>query len=144
MQLLGGEVAVCYFILAWRVLAAFLVQPIVRSRFGMALQGIKSNEARAASIGLNACRYKLAAFVISGCICAVSGAAGQSVAVREPLLHALEPVRRTPAVHPKLLLSGSAFPLFWRGTCQSERCCGQGEGLHADRGLIQALDAHQN
>src|SRR6266516_501576 len=47
------------------------------------------------------------------------------------------------AVQPKLLLSGSSLLLFWWrwwgwwGTCQSERCCGQGEGLHADRGLIQ-------
>jgi branched-chain amino acid transport system permease protein len=70
---LNGEVPLYYFILGWLALATFSVQRIVRSRFGMALQGIKSNEARAASIGLNAYRYKLVAFVISGAICAVAG-----------------------------------------------------------------------
>jgi branched-chain amino acid transport system permease protein len=73
LPLLDGEVPLYYFILGWLVLAAVLLQRIVRSRFGMALQGIRSNEARAASIGLNTFRYKLAAFVISGVICAVAG-----------------------------------------------------------------------
>jgi ABC-type uncharacterized transport system permease subunit len=41
---------------------------------GLALRGIRGNEARSATIGLHAYRYKLAAFVLSGALCSVAGA----------------------------------------------------------------------
>jgi branched-chain amino acid transport system permease protein len=55
-------------------LTLFFVHRLVRSRFGMALRGARSNERRMRSLGLSTYRYKLAAFVISGVICAIAGA----------------------------------------------------------------------
>jgi branched-chain amino acid transport system permease protein len=71
---LSSEVSLYYFILAWLAFAALVRTRLVESRFGMALRGIKGNEARMTSIGLHAYRYKLVAFVISGTLCAVAGA----------------------------------------------------------------------
>ena len=73
MHLLSNDVVLYYFILAWLAVATLLIHRIIHSRFGVALRGIKSNEARMASIGLHPYRYKLAAFVISGTLCAVAG-----------------------------------------------------------------------
>lgn len=69
----SSDVALYYFILAWLAFATLLIHRIIHSRFGIALRGIKSNEARMASIGLHPYRYKLAAFVVSGTLCAVAG-----------------------------------------------------------------------
>lgn len=66
--------ALYFFVLAWLVLTAWIVRRVVQSRFGIALRGIKSNEARAASIGVHAYRYRLAAFVLAGALSSVSGA----------------------------------------------------------------------
>jgi branched-chain amino acid transport system permease protein len=71
---LGDDAALYWFILGWLALATLVVHRTVHSRFGLALRGIRSNETRTASIGLHAYRYKLAAFVLSGTICAVAGA----------------------------------------------------------------------
>jgi branched-chain amino acid transport system permease protein len=58
------------------VLAALLVlaSRIVASRFGMVLQGARSNERRMAAIGFPAFRYRLAGFVIAGAMCGIAGA----------------------------------------------------------------------
>jgi branched-chain amino acid transport system permease protein len=66
--------ALYFFVLAWLVLTAWIVRRVVQSRFGIALRGIKSNEARAVSIGVHAYRYRLAAFVLAGALSSVSGA----------------------------------------------------------------------
>lgn len=47
---------------------------LVRSRFGHVLVAIRENESRTAMLGYDVGRYKLAAFVISGTLAAVSGA----------------------------------------------------------------------
>jgi branched-chain amino acid transport system permease protein len=67
--------ATLYYVI-WAVLALtlILVGRFVRSRFGMALRGTRSNERRMRSLGLPTYRYQLAAFVISGVICALAGA----------------------------------------------------------------------
>jgi branched-chain amino acid transport system permease protein len=52
-------------LLAWR---------LTNSRFGMVLQGVRSNEARMRAIGFPTFRYKLAAFVIAGTMCGLAGA----------------------------------------------------------------------
>ncbi len=70
---LAGDVTFYYVVLACLALGVLCVSRIVASRFGAALAGIKSNEARMASIGLHPYRYKLVAFVVSGTICAVAG-----------------------------------------------------------------------
>ncbi len=51
-----------------------LVWRLTNSRFGMVLQGVRSNEPRMGAIGFPTFRYKLAAFVIAGTMCGLSGA----------------------------------------------------------------------
>jgi branched-chain amino acid transport system permease protein len=63
-----------YFTLAWLVLFLFVGGRIVQSRFGVLLQGIKSNERRIVALGFPTFRYKLTAFVIAGAVCGVAGA----------------------------------------------------------------------
>jgi branched-chain amino acid transport system permease protein len=47
---------------------------LVNSRFGMVLQGARSNERRMRAIGFPTFRYRLTAFVIAGAICGLAGA----------------------------------------------------------------------
>ena len=51
-----------------------LIWRIVNSRFGMVVQGLRSNEQRMQAIGYHANRYRLVCFVISGTICGLAGA----------------------------------------------------------------------
>lgn len=51
----------------------FLVYRISNSRFGLTLQGARSNEERMRAIGVDCYRYRLTAFVISGVICGYAG-----------------------------------------------------------------------
>lgn len=51
----------------------YLCYRIVNSRFGMAVQGAKSNDRRMRAIGFPTFRYRLACFVIAGAICGLSG-----------------------------------------------------------------------
>ena len=52
----------------------YLIWRIVNSRFGMVVQGVRSNEQRMQAIGFPANRYRLVCFVISGTICGLAGA----------------------------------------------------------------------
>jgi branched-chain amino acid transport system permease protein len=52
----------------------YLIWRIVNSRFGMVVQGVRSNEQRMQAIGFPAYRYRLVCFVISGTICGLAGA----------------------------------------------------------------------
>jgi branched-chain amino acid transport system permease protein len=52
----------------------YLIWRIVNSRFGMVVQGLRSNEARMQAIGFPATRYRLVCFVISGTLCGLAGA----------------------------------------------------------------------
>jgi branched-chain amino acid transport system permease protein len=47
---------------------------IVNSRFGMVVQGLRSNEQRMQAIGFPATRYRLVCFVIAGTMCGLAGA----------------------------------------------------------------------
>jgi branched-chain amino acid transport system permease protein len=71
---LGDPTAFYYLVLALLALAIYLVHRIVHSRFGMALQAARSNEARTRAIGFSPYPYRLAAFCISGAICGLAGA----------------------------------------------------------------------
>jgi branched-chain amino acid transport system permease protein len=70
---LGNRVTFYYVV--WSVLVAtiLLIHRIVRSRFGMALGAIRSNEPRIQALGLATFRYRLTAFVMSGVICGIAG-----------------------------------------------------------------------
>jgi branched-chain amino acid transport system permease protein len=71
---LADPTALYYFVFAFLVLFLFLGSRAVRSRFGVLLQGIRSNERRMSALGFPVFRYKLAAFVVAGSVCGVAGA----------------------------------------------------------------------
>ena len=60
--------------LALLFLVIWLTSRIVESHFGMALQAVRQNSGRAASVGVEVFRTRLTAFVISGAIAALAGA----------------------------------------------------------------------
>ena len=68
------DVAFYYVCLAALVAFLLICRRIVRSRFGLVLQGIRQNERRMAAIGIAPYRYKLAAFVIAGAGAGLAGA----------------------------------------------------------------------
>jgi len=63
-----------YFVFGFLVLFLFVGGRIVRSRFGVLLLGIRSNERRMIALGFPVFRYKLTAFVIAGAVCGIAGA----------------------------------------------------------------------
>jgi branched-chain amino acid transport system permease protein len=63
-----------YICLALLFASIYLVWRIVNSRFGLVIQGARSNEARMRAIGFPTYRYKLACFVIAGTLCGLAGA----------------------------------------------------------------------
>ncbi|MES2481316.1 MAG: branched-chain amino acid ABC transporter ATP-binding protein/permease [Pseudomonadota bacterium] len=56
------------------VLCAWGLWTFVHSSFGRAMQAVRDNEARAASLGFSPWRYKYGAFVLSGAVVGLSGA----------------------------------------------------------------------
>jgi branched-chain amino acid transport system permease protein len=63
-----------YVCLALLFACIYLVWRIVNSRFGLVIQGTRSNERRMQAIGFPVVRYKLACFVIAGVMCGLAGA----------------------------------------------------------------------
>jgi branched-chain amino acid transport system permease protein len=63
-----------YLCFAILIASIFLVSRIVNSRFGLVIQGARSNERRMSAIGFPVFRYKLVCFVIAGALCGLSGA----------------------------------------------------------------------
>ena len=62
-----------YLCLALLIATVYLVWRIVNSRFGLVIQGARSNDRRMNAIGFPTFRYRLACFVIAGAICGLSG-----------------------------------------------------------------------
>jgi branched-chain amino acid transport system permease protein len=62
-----------YLCFALLLATVYLVWRLVNSRFGMVIQGARSNERRMRAIGFPTFRYKLTCFVISGMICGLAG-----------------------------------------------------------------------
>src|SRR5438874_2960968 len=71
---LSNRVQFYYLCLACLLGGLYLIWRIVNSRFGMVVQGLRSNEARMQAIGFPATRYRLVCFVISGTMCGLAGA----------------------------------------------------------------------
>jgi len=71
---LGDRVTFYYVCLAILFAAVFLVWRLVNSRFGLVIQGTRSNEARMRAVGFPTYRYKLVCFVIAGTLGGLSGA----------------------------------------------------------------------
>ncbi len=52
----------------------YLVSRLVNSRFGLVIQGSRSNERRMRALGFATFRYRLVCFVIAGALCGLAGA----------------------------------------------------------------------
>ena len=70
---MSADNAFYWVVLAWLVASFVLLQRLLASRFGLALNAIRQNERRAQAIGYPALRYKLAAFVIAAVIAGLAG-----------------------------------------------------------------------
>ncbi len=70
---LSNKTVFYYLCLALLVATIWLVRRIVDSRFGLVIQGVRSNERRMRAIGFATFGYKLACFVISGVLCGLAG-----------------------------------------------------------------------
>ena len=64
---------VYYVVLATLVLVFVLLQALLRSPFGRALQGIRANEQRMRALGFPVTSYKLAAFTLAGALAGLAG-----------------------------------------------------------------------
>jgi len=71
---LSSRVQFYYLCLACLFGGIYLIWRIVNSRFGMVVQGLRSNEARMQAIGFPASRYRLVCFIIAGTMCGLAGA----------------------------------------------------------------------
>jgi branched-chain amino acid transport system permease protein len=71
---LNSKVQFYYLCLALLLGSIYLVWRLVNSRFGMVIQGSRSNDTRMRAIGFPTFRYKLVCFVIAGTMCGLAGA----------------------------------------------------------------------
>jgi len=70
---LSDKVQFYYVCLALLFASLYLVWRLVNSRFGMVIQGARSNDTRMRAIGFPTYRYKLVCFVIAGTLCGLAG-----------------------------------------------------------------------
>jgi branched-chain amino acid transport system permease protein len=70
---LGNAIHVYYFVFALLLLVFALMRVLLRSPFGRALQGIRSNEHRMRSLGYPVYWYKLASFTLAGALAGLAG-----------------------------------------------------------------------
>jgi len=71
---LSNKMQFYYVCLALLFAAIYLVHRLVNSRFGMVVQGSRSNDTRMRAIGFPTYRYRLVCFVIAGTLCGLAGA----------------------------------------------------------------------
>ena len=71
---LSDKVQFYYLCFVLLLAAIYLIYRIVNSRFGMVVQGARSNEKRMQAIGFPTYRYQLTCFVIAGTLCGIDGA----------------------------------------------------------------------
>lgn len=70
---LSNKTVFYYLCLVLLLASIYLVWRIVNSRFGMVIQGSRSNDRRMRAIGFPTFRYRLACFVIAGMMCGLAG-----------------------------------------------------------------------
>ncbi len=70
---LGSATHVYYFVFAMLVVTFIFLRVVLRSPFGRALMGIRSNEQRMRSLGFPVYRYKLASFTLAGTLAGLAG-----------------------------------------------------------------------
>ena len=71
---LSNRTVFYYLCLLILVGTIYLVWRLINSRFGMVVQGARSNDRRMRAIGFPTYRYRLTCFVIAGAICGLAGA----------------------------------------------------------------------
>jgi len=71
---LSNKTQFYYVCLALLFAAIYLVWRLTNSRFGMVVQGSRSNDLRMRAIGFPTFRYRLVCFVIAGTLCGLAGA----------------------------------------------------------------------
>jgi branched-chain amino acid transport system permease protein len=71
---LSNRTVFYYLCFGLLLVGIYLVWRLVNSRFGMVIQGARSNEQRMRAIGFPTFRYRLVCFVISGAMCGLAGA----------------------------------------------------------------------
>ena len=71
---LSGNLAMYYFVLVIFLAAFLLIYRVIHSPFGQVLKAIRENEPRAISLGYDAARYKLLAFILSAILAGLAGA----------------------------------------------------------------------
>ena len=71
---LNNNTVFYYLCFAALVGSVYLVSRLVNSRFGLVVQGTRSNERRMRAIGFPIFRYRLVCFVIAGALCGLAGA----------------------------------------------------------------------
>ena len=71
---LSNKTLFYYICVAFLLGTIYLVYRLVNSRFGLVIQGARSNDRRMRAIGFPTFRYKLVCFVIAGTICGIAGA----------------------------------------------------------------------
>ncbi|MGC1817706.1 MAG: branched-chain amino acid ABC transporter permease [Casimicrobiaceae bacterium] len=71
---LSNSLAMYYTVLVVFIAAFLLIYRIIHSPFGQVLKAIRENEPRAISLGYDADRYKLLAFVLSATLAGLAGA----------------------------------------------------------------------
>jgi branched-chain amino acid transport system permease protein len=78
-----------YLCLAMLLATVYVVWRMVNARFGLVIQGARSNERRMRAIGFPTFRYKLVCFVIAGVLCGLSGVllANQTNFISPALMH---------------------------------------------------------
>lgn len=70
---LANDMSMYYFVLGVFVAPLGQISRIVRSPFGQILRAVKENEPRAISLGYDADRYKIVAFVLSSALTGLAG-----------------------------------------------------------------------
>ena len=71
---LSNKTQFYYVCLVLLLASIYLVWRLTNSRFGMAIQGSRSNDLRMRAIGFPTFRYRLVCFVIAGTLCGLAGA----------------------------------------------------------------------
>ncbi len=71
---LSNTLTMYYFVLVVFLGAFLLIYRVIHSPFGQVLKAIRENETRAISLGYDAARYKLLAFILSAVLAGLAGA----------------------------------------------------------------------
>ncbi len=71
---LSNKAAFYYLCLALLAATVFVVWRLANSRFGLVIQGARSNDRRMQALGFPTYRYRVVAFVVAGILCGLSGA----------------------------------------------------------------------